>query len=557
MNINLGNLFGTSNGQNIDNVKTPEELQLFVKSLGIKNDALFLQNLSVGDILRGTVLGKNGDGSVSVKMSGGETVNARMNLGSTLTPGISLDFEVRSKGENDITLAPLSSNLSSDQSIIKALSLAGIPINEKTIEMTDEMMNQGMNIGRDSLCSMLKNVNSLTEASPSDVVLMTGLKLPLTKENAEAFEIYKNNTNVLKESFEDISRNFTADLETVYSEKGADGLGKMFSNLASKAFPEEITDSNELSGKSTSYNEETEINAETGKTNSAMTVPENAEKSAADSFFAALKLAGISDKEEIAKKDNIEDKPVSLGEELNNILKEAGKAKEGDFAAIGEKLSRLLKEEDFPREFTKLLMKKTGVVPEDFEDGKSIKEAYEKVLREIKSLSETVNLELKNPQAEKPLSNMARNVEFLNDLNQAFSYVQLPIKMNGEHANGDLYVYSKKKRLTENDTDVTAVLHLGMDFLGNLDIFVKLHDNAVNTRFYLENEDLLDFMESHMDELDERLKSKGYSLSSKVLPVSARETGTPFDEMIKDSSQVMMGKSSRVLLERQAFEALV
>ena len=36
--------------------------------------------------------------------------------------------------------------------------------------------------------------------------------------------------------------------------------------------------------------------------------------------------------------------------------------------------------------------------------------------------------------------------EFLNDLNQSFAFLQLPLKMSEQEAHGDLYVYTKKRK---------------------------------------------------------------------------------------------------------------
>ena len=55
------------------------------------------------------------------------------------------------------------------------------------------------------------------------------------------------------------------------------------------------------------------------------------------------------------------------------------------------------------------------------------------------------------------------------------------------------------------------MLHLDMDHLGPIDVYVKLNKKNVSTNFILESEELLNFVYSHIDELNERLEKLGYS----------------------------------------------
>ena len=102
-------------------------------------------------------------------------------------------------------------------------------------------------------------------------------------------------------------------------------------------------------------------------------------------------------------------------------------------------------------------------------------------------------------------------------MNQTYAYVQLPLKLSGQKAHGDLYVYSNKKNLARKDGTVSALLHLDMEQLGSLDIYVAMKQEKVSTQFYVEREELLDFMEQHISLLNERLNRKGYSVKSEVL----------------------------------------
>ena len=55
-----------------------------------------------------------------------------------------------------------------------------------------------------------------------------------------------------------------------------------------------------------------------------------------------------------------------------------------------------------------------------------------------------------------------------------------------------------------------------MKYLGNLDVYVMMKNQNVTTNFTVENEEVLDFIAEHIDELNERLESRGYHTNSNI-----------------------------------------
>ena len=149
-------------------------------------------------------------------------------------------------------------------------------------------------------------------------------------------------------------------------------------------------------------------------------------------------------------------------------------------------------------------------------------------------------------------SDMKGNMNFMNQINDLYNYVQLPLKMNNTHANGDLYVYAKKRgKSIENSGELTALLHLEMEKLGNVDIFLTLRTgNNLSTKFTLEKEEMIDFIEQNIDILNERLMKKGYSISRTQVAKS--------DEKAKDESvidRITGDENNRIILSTQSFDA--
>ena len=109
--------------------------------------------------------------------------------------------------------------------------------------------------------------------------------------------------------------------------------------------------------------------------------------------------------------------------------------------------------------------------------------------------------------------------------------------MNQENAHGELYVYTKKKNLANKDGNVSAFLHLDMDNLGPMDVYVAMQKNKVNTNFYFTDETALDLIEANIGILDARLKQKGYNISTTVTMKNPNEPQkTVVGEMLKDKT---------------------
>lgn len=233
-------------------------------------------------------------------------------------------------------------------------------------------------------------------------------------------------------------------------------------------------------------------------------------------------------------------------------------AKQGEnpqsYRSLGQELSRLLGDAQFGASFQNAMIKKWLLTPQETGAKEQVQDLYETVLRQTGQLKQLLaDAGRQDSSAMKSLQNMERDVEFLNELNQNFAYVQLPLKMSGQHANGDLYVYTNKRGFAGRDGAVTAFLHLGMDHLGDMDVYVALQNQKVSTKFYLEDDSIIDFLEEHMDELDRRLAGKGYVMRSELLRKDHEDNGNVFEQMLKDSKSA--GAAPPILLSRQSFDA--
>lgn len=157
------------------------------------------------------------------------------------------------------------------------------------------------------------------------------------------------------------------------------------------------------------------------------------------------------------------------------------------------------------------------IKPEDVADKEKVEQLYARIREQTARLEDAFHMVGKADSAgAKSVQNLQNNVDFMNQMNHLFTYIQLPLKMTGNEAHGDLYVYTNKKSLAKKDGNVSALLHLDMENLGPLDVYVTMQQNLnkVTTNFTVKDEEALNLIAKHIHILNERLEQRGYSMKA-------------------------------------------
>lgn len=196
---------------------------------------------------------------------------------------------------------------------------------------------------------------------------------------------------------------------------------------------------------------------------------------------------------------------------------------------IGKQLTAQQKAEIFHSEpFRSMLknelQKQWTLSPQDLLQEGKVEEFYQKLAKESGQLTRMMNEAMQTANQgnsgtpARAMANLNENVAFMNQMNQMFTYVQLPLKLGNSQAHGDLYVYTNKKNMARKDGMLTAFLHLDMDYLGALDVSISLQTerSQVTTKFYLDEASIA-LVEEHIDELSQRLLKKGYQCKNMIL----------------------------------------
>lgn len=209
----------------------------------------------------------------------------------------------------------------------------------------------------------------------------------------------------------------------------------------------------------------------------------------------------------------------------------------------------------FQKLFGAQVSKEWMLSPEEFADKEQVKALYERISTQADALQKTLaGFGKENSAAGSNLGQMQQNLDFMNALNQMYPYVQLPLRASMENAHGDLYVYSNKKGRAQEDGSVSALLHLEMQHLGDMDIYVKLKGDLVSTHFYLEDESVIDFLEGNMHLLDERLSQSGYRVNTEVSGRSELQSNKETVETKDIVSRIRGVDEQHKLISYQSFD---
>lgn len=250
----------------------------------------------------------------------------------------------------------------------------------------------------------------------------------------------------------------------------------------------------------------------------------------------------------MAQEEAAQEQPV-LNEKLTaeQFLQKLGRAlaQNGGFGFAG--MQKLFAGKEFQTIFRSVIEKQWLLQPEELKQEHKVSGLYERLEQQLSQMEEAVRATGSTQNTFlQTASQVHGNLEFMNQMNQIYHYVQLPLKMSGQNANGELYVYVNRKNLRDPDAELTAFLHLDMEQLGSTDVSVRMQNRSVRTNFYLEDDASYDLVEKHLEVLNKRLKSKGYQSS---ITVTHEKKDISFKENI-----VKKGKATVGSLHRYSFD---
>lgn len=542
-----------------------------------------LQSMTPGETLQGEVVSVNGN-EIEIKIADNAVVNARLEQSMNVAVGQKMMFEVSNNNQGQIALRALFTNLAQEQLAQNALQAAGIPQNGSSVQMIAGLMREGMSIDKQSLQTMYHDVVRFPEADQSMLIHMHKIGMETTPQNVEQFQSLLNYEERVANTIQELIHELPGELQNMSANgeaaKAMAVTQELFTLLSQQegSVVSQMQPSDALNAENAVIKDgEGIVTAQPG----SEAVTENAtQQTAMDKALAALEeamnpqnqvhtladnkegvqpgaIVASAAEDEAMTQLNPNDKILSgvltkpEYAEFAKLLEQNGFSKE-TVAQVKEgnlplnELFTMLKTELAGKDatvaaklwdnnaFAKLMGKELQnawlLNPAEVEDGKNVTEFYNRLNSQVQSIVNSMSQSLSESSVlMQNLQQFKENVDFLNNLNQFMPYVQLPLKMNGQSATGDLYVYADKKSLASGKDTVSAALHLDMQYLGQVDVFVKMQDRNVSTEFCLQDDATLDFISEHIDMLNDRLERRGYHLNAEM---KVKETPMPLKEDI-------------------------
>ena len=524
-----------------------------------------IRALQAGQTIQGEVVAIKGK-DVQLAILKDVIIDAKLAGSMNLTPGTIMPFQVKTNNSQGLSLIPLFTNIAADPNVLKALDMAQIPVNDRSLEMVQTLMEKGMPIDKQSVQEMYREVMNFKEMPVKDIVTLHQMEVPVNRDNLTQLSLYQNNQHYLKDTFSDMGSAIGGQLEHLIAEGKTESALNVVNQIQQlfQGMPE---------GMQKGDDQATVLNGQQW---------DNSVLSETDSLEAKNQgkaVTVILTEDLLLKEENTAPRETTLREALQqmdetrkqtagsvnsneDVASNIEKQKESNIYSQTTKdavdwkdlTESLLKEKEpgkisrmFEKIWNKEIAKNWLLEPENVTDKKNVKEYYEKLTNQIKQLEKIFEngTSMKNPAA-KAIQNTASNLDFMNQLNQLHAYIQLPLKMANQNAHGELYVFTNKKNLTKQDGKVTALLHLDMENLGKMDVYVALENKKVNTNFYLEKGEYLVFLEAHMELLTTRLNKRGYDCEVKTTLRNQEE------ESVIKTIEKQQGMS--MMLSMQAFD---
>lgn len=499
-----------------------------------------IRALVPGQTLRGEVVSREGN-NAQIRLLQDVLVDAKVDADIRLELGQNITFQVKNNGQT-LNLSPLFTNMATEGTVLKALDMASLPVNENTVAMTKQLMDAGLPIDKNTLQQIWHESNAFPDAEILDLVNLHKVELPVTEENITQMASYRNLTHQLTAGIAETGESLTNMLQGLVESGDIEQAATIYSEVL------ELLAFEDAAGETVTGQQQTEGPLPEPGVDVTVT-PEEAEQMPVKPSATAP--------EAVPGQKTIIEEPTETAPDNGQTIKENPGAEKTQEAPQLQNLQKLLKQgletKDIPllrsilHNFkvaelpAKLLADRWSIKPEDVESPEKVEELYQKLGKQLKGLS---NLLEENGQrgssAYQNVTNLSQNVDFLQQINQTYAYIQLPLHLRqGEHKTGELFVYTNKKNLARKDGQVSALLHLDMEHLGPLDVYVALKDTKVSTKFYVQNDAILDYLEANMDVLTERLQKRGYDCKCETtLHTELQQTAQAMTPLLKTEGSV-------------------
>ena len=521
---------------------------------GVEKLVSSLNEMSKGMIFEGTVSSVRGN-QVKLALSNGQQILARLAGKFSFEQGQSVFFQVKNNDGGTIEIKPYTvDGEGANLTLMDALKAAGLPVDGINLSMVNKMMEEQMPIDKTSLNQMYQLVQDNKDINVTTLVELKRLGIEINQVNAAQFENYANDkqaiTIAMDSLIDELPNALSAEDLSMYKlvTQARDIL-----NIVTEGLPEETFISSEASDMSqyeaimrdnqsapvvkkhfniaelfeslNSVSGESQDIYTTQKINNApatdtILLQENETKSNTIGFLLSDKQIEELNEQVRMLLPNVQENNISLYSEDSSVVGILNDIKSmlENTPANADTLGHLFSGEAFKLMLKEALEQQWMIKPGDLEKNpKKLDGLYDKIEKQITNMETILKTSgVVNPKAEALADNIRGNIEFMNQINEAYTYVQVPLKMNEKNASGQLYVYTNKKSMSNPDKELSAFLHLDLEHLGGTDVSIKMLHRKVTTNFYLDSDESYALVKQFLPVLEKRLQDKGYNCELNV-----------------------------------------
>lgn len=521
---------------------------------GVEKLVSSLNEMSKGMIFEGTVSSVRGN-QVKLALSNGQQILARLAGKFSFEQGQSVFFQVKNNDGGTIEIKPYTvDGEGANLTLMDALKAAGLSVDGINLSMVNKMMEEHMPIDKTSLNQMYQLVQDNKDINVTTLVELKRLGIEINQVNAAQFENYANDkqaiTIAMDSLIDELPNALSAEDLSMYKlvTQARDIL-----NIVTEGLPEEAFISSEASDMSqyeaimrdnksapvvkkhfniaelfeslNSVSGESQDIHTTQKINNAPAIDtillqENETKSNTIGFLLSDKQIEELNGQVRMLLPDLQENNISLYSEDSSVVGILNDIKSmlENTPANADTLRHLFSGEAFKLMLKEALEQQWMIKPGDLEKNpKKLDGLYDKIEKQITNMEIILKTSgVVNPKAEALADNIRGNIEFMNQINEAYTYVQVPLKMNEKNASGQLYVYTNKKSMSNPDKELSAFLHLDLEHLGGTDVSIKMLHRKVTTNFYLDSDESYALVKQFLPVLEKRLQDKGYNCELNV-----------------------------------------
>ena len=563
-----------------------------------------LTQMQAGTVFEGSINSIDGT-KVLLGLSNGQTISARLDAALNLVQGQSVFFQVKSNDGNMISIKPYAGGGGFNPTIQKALDAAGMEMTKDTMDMVNHMMEEGMPIDKQSLVSMRQTLMQNPTISMQTAVTMARLGIPVNDQMAAQFENYQNDRYVMLDQMDrvmdslpdvfakvsggskdmlqlnqqiitilntgdkmpDLQGQETArifvDTSQLLQEEGvlqeAEGQETVLRQAQQPQQAEQLQGQETPMRQPAAENLQTKPDMEELKNVQAQqerTEPAGEGKTAVPRQLGELlnrhQVAELETqlKELFPKTENLKlNTQLTAKEFLDALAKQLNADEQQTFDKSS--LTKLFSGKEYHALLKDVMEQQWTVKPEELKTAHKIEELYQRLDRQMGQIEQLAKQTgMNTSQLSQSAAQVRDNIESMHQINQTYTYVQIPLKMANQNAHSDLYVYTNKRNLKKKEGELSAFLHLELENLGSTDVSIKMLDKNVSTKFYLSDDLSYELIEKHLPMLQERLANLGYHCT---VTVENREEKVDFVEDFLQKSQPATS-AAKGMVHRYSFD---